>query len=281
MGVYEVIREKTKELGVEGKDGKPKYVIMPIDHLFSDGTMEGLTTVKQIKSVLESVKEHTTSIIAHIGTVRDFRKYMKNPIVHLSGQTSLYEEHSEGRRSKTLVTNMEEVLEVDAKAASVHINWGSEHEPQMLRDLRIVKRGCLRYRIPLLFMNYVRWKTKEEGGTYLGEEEYNEKNIRKAVVAACCAGADIIKTPYSGDVASFKKVTQSVSVPVVIAGGPKKETVKDVLETVKGAMKAGASGMSLGRNVFQAPNPKNMAHALYDIIVKDASVKDAEKLLEQ
>jgi fructose-bisphosphate aldolase/2-amino-3,7-dideoxy-D-threo-hept-6-ulosonate synthase len=274
MEKYMKIEKKTRSLGAKGKGGSPRYVIMPIDHLFSNGPMDGLETVEDIKCLLNVTKDSLTSVIAHIGTVRDFSSYMDttSQIVHLSGQTSMYEQKGFGALDKTLVTSVDEAKEVGADAVSVHINWGSSYEDKMLSDLREVKSGCLKYELPLLIMSYPRWMgcTKQD--------EYDVNNVARAVVAAHAAGANIIKCPYTGDVDSFRKVTRAVPVPVVIAGGPRKETVEDVLTTVREAMDAGAAGVSLGRNIFQANHPEDMARALYGIIVNDINVEESLKI---
>ena len=53
------------------------------------------------------------------------------------------------------------------------------------------------------------------------------------------AGADLIKVVYTGDMSSFKKVVKGCPVPIVIAGGPKIDTDKEILNMCHDAMKAG------------------------------------------
>ena len=76
----------------------------------------------------------------------------------------------------------------------------------------------------------------------------------------------------------FEKVTEGCPVPVVIAGGPKVDTTREVFEFVKDGMDRGAVGINLGRNVWQAPHPSAVAAGLKAIIHDDASVDDAEKI---
>jgi DhnA family fructose-bisphosphate aldolase class Ia len=92
-------------------------------------------------------------------------------------------------------------------------------------------------------------------------------------------GADVVKCNYTGDVESFKKVVKGCPVPVVIAGGPKAETDREVLEMVYGAMKAGGKGVSIGRNVFQHDNPTAMVQAIAKIVHENASVEEASRCL--
>ncbi|MEJ7554492.1 MAG: fructose-bisphosphate aldolase, partial [Aquificaceae bacterium] len=93
-------------------------------------------------------------------------------------------------------------------------------------------------------------------------------------------GADIVKVPYTGDPESFSRVVEGSPIPVVIAGGPKMKTEREVLEMVYGAMQAGAKGLSIGRNVFQAKNRVAMVRALSLIVHEGKSVEEAIKILE-
>jgi len=93
-------------------------------------------------------------------------------------------------------------------------------------------------------------------------------------------GADFIKTNYTGSIESFKEVVKSCPVPIVIAGGPKTETLKDTLEIVKGAIEAGAIGVCIGRNTWQAKNPTAVARAISRIVHEEISVNEALKELE-
>jgi class I fructose-bisphosphate aldolase len=98
---------------------------------------------------------------------------------------------------------------------------------------------------------------------------------------ACEIGADILKTDYSGSAASFQQVTQAAFRPILIAGGPKTATLREALEMVRGAMDAGACGMFIGRNVFQAPDPGKMMRVLRRMIHDDLGVDEALAELEQ
>ena len=86
--------------------------------------------------------------------------------------------------------------------------------------------------------------------------------------------SDIVKTVYTGDVETFRRVIKTCPVPIVIAGGPKANTNEEIIEMCVGAMKAGAKGVTFGRNVFQHQNPPAIVNALYKLIVKGISRKE-------
>ena len=93
-------------------------------------------------------------------------------------------------------------------------------------------------------------------------------------------GADIIKCSYTGSVESFREVVLGCPVPVVIAGGPKMSSDRDILEMVKGAVEAGGAGVSIGRNIFQHREPSRMVGAISLLVHENASVDEALALLQ-
>jgi putative autoinducer-2 (AI-2) aldolase len=89
-------------------------------------------------------------------------------------------------------------------------------------------------------------------------------------------GARIVKTYWCDK--DFDKVVSGCPVPVVIAGGPKCETEKEVFEFVYDGMQNGAIGINLGRNIWQSPHPEAMAAALQAIVHKKADVQQAQQI---
>ena len=69
--------------------------------------------------------------------------------------------------------------------------------------------------------------------------------------------------------------------PIVIAGGPKAKTDMDVLQMTEDAMKAGAKGVTYGRNIFEHKEPTKMTRALAAIIFRKETTKEAAKYLDQ
>jgi fructose-bisphosphate aldolase/2-amino-3,7-dideoxy-D-threo-hept-6-ulosonate synthase len=112
----------------------------------------------------------------------------------------------------------------------------------------------------------------------IGAKEEPEMLQKLGIISDKCnaeAGADIVKTVYTGDKDSFKKVVRTCPVPVVIAGGPKATTDEDIMEMCDGAMQAGAIGVTFGRNIFQHKNPPNILHALSRIIFNGEKPREA------
>jgi putative autoinducer-2 (AI-2) aldolase len=81
-----------------------------------------------------------------------------------------------------------------------------------------------------------------------------------------------VKTYYCDE---FEKVTESCPVPVVIAGGPKLETELDALKLAHEAIEKGASGVDMGRNIWQSEHPVAMIKAVRAVVQKKASPEEA------
>jgi putative autoinducer-2 (AI-2) aldolase len=111
-------------------------------------------------------------------------------------------------------------------------------------------------------------------------KELEKRDVR--YLSLCCRiaaefGARVVKTYWCE---GFEKVVEGCPVPVVIAGGPKADTEKEVFEFVWDGIKKGAIGLNLGRNVWKHDHPVAMVKALRAIIHENASVKEALKVFE-
>jgi fructose-bisphosphate aldolase, class I len=93
-------------------------------------------------------------------------------------------------------------------------------------------------------------------------------------------GADLVKVSYTGSVETFQEVVAGCNVPVVIAGGPKMNSDREILEMVKDSIEAGGAGISIGRNVFQHKDPKRMVMAMSAIVHNNESLEGALKMLQ-
>ena len=92
-------------------------------------------------------------------------------------------------------------------------------------------------------------------------------------------GADMIKTLYTGDPDSFARVVEGAQIPVVVLGGQRSGSDGELLRTVRAALDAGASGVAIGRNIWQHERPEQMVASLARLIHEDATVEQAEREL--
>ena len=158
-----------------------------------------------------------------------------------------------------------------ADAVSVHINIGSGTEAEQLKKLGKVAEQCDNWGMPLIAMMYPRGKNITNPN--------DPELVAHVARVGAELGADVIKTNFTGDIDTFRKVVEGCPVPVVMAGGPKTSTDREFLTMVRAAMDAGGRGVAIGRNVFQHDNPTAMTRALTLIVHKGAGVDEAMEAL--
>ena len=246
-----------------------KTVIVPMDHGVTVGPIKGLANLNEM---VDKVAEGgANAVLGHRGLpLYGHRRYGKDIglIIHLSGASIL----SPDPNNKVLVMNVEEAIVMGADAVSVHINVGADDESNMLKLLGFVSGECMRWGMPLVAMLYPRGKKVKS--------EHDVEAVKLAARIGAELGADIVKTNYTGDMDSFREVVRGCMVPVVVAGGPRMENNEQVLQMISEAIQAGASGASIGRNVFQAPDPTKMVRAIARVVHEACTPSEAMKELQ-
>ena len=246
-----------------------RAVIIPMDHGISNGPMAGLYDMRE--TVDNVTNGGATAVIMHKGLIRySYRGSGKDVglIMHLSASTDV----GTNANHKVDITTVEEAIKYGADAVSIHINFGDEYEPEMLRSAGEVSRICNEWGMPLIVMAYPRGHDINS---------YDPQKVAHCARAAAELGADIVKVSYTGDIDSFRDVVRGALAPVVIAGGPKMNTDMDVLNMVHDFIEAGGRGVSIGRNVFQNKNVEGITRAISKIVLEDYSVEEAAKFLKQ
>ncbi len=241
---------------------KGKMLCIPMDHGISNGPIQGLEDIHTV--IYKCQNEGLTCVLVNKGIAKSLpRPLTIGLIVHLSGSTSL----GPAPNRKMLLSSVEEAMRLGADAVSVHINIGAKEEPEMLYKLGLISDKCDEWSMPLVAMMYPRGENIKN--------QYDPETVAHTARIGAEAGADIIKSVYTGDVSSFKRVTKSCPVPIVIAGGPKANTDKEIIEMCFGAMEAGAIGVTFGRNIFQHKNPPRIVHALRSIVLDGETAREA------
>jgi len=239
-----------------------RTVIIPMDHGISIGPVKGLIN---ISSTVDMVAEGgANAVLEHKGIIRaGYRGFGRDIglILHLSASTDLGPDPN----NKVQVADVEEAIRLGADAVSLHINIGSETEPEQLEVLGATAKVCDEWSMPLLAMMYPR-------GPKISDQ-YDVDVVKHVARIGAELGADVVKTNYTGDPDTFKEVVKGCPVPVVMAGGPKTSTDYEFCEMVYGCIQAGGSGVAAGRNVFQHENPTKMVRVLCGIVHENLDAK--------
>jgi putative autoinducer-2 (AI-2) aldolase len=192
---------------------------------------------------------------------------MPKPIImRVSGAATVV---GEDLANENLVTSVEEIIRLNASAVSMSVFVGSKYEHQSLSNLAKLVDECEDYGIPVMAVTAVGKELEKREARYL---------------ALCCRvaaeiGARVVKTYYCKE--KFDKVVEGCPVPVVIAGGPKVETQREVFDFVYDGMQKGAIGVNLGRNIWQTDHPVAAIRAIRAIIHDGYTAAEAENLFEQ
>ncbi|MEX2727795.1 MAG: 2-amino-3,7-dideoxy-D-threo-hept-6-ulosonate synthase [Candidatus Sigynarchaeum springense] len=249
-----------------------KTIIVPMDHGLTMGTIKGLENMPKI--VNQVAEGGANAVLLHAGVALAGHRTSMGVqstkdiglIIHLSASTKL----SPTPNRKVIVCPVEDAVRMGADGVSIHINIGDNDEPEMLQEMGEISSMCRYFGMPLLAMMYPR------GPNIKVEHDPEVVNIAARVGAEL--GADIVKTNYTGNVDTFKPIVKGTPAPVIIAGGPKMNTVRDILTMVHEAVnEAGAMGIAMGRNVWQSDDPTKMVQALSKIINENWTVEETLK----
>jgi fructose-bisphosphate aldolase, class I len=161
------------------------------------------------------------------------------------------------------IGQIEEALTLGADAVVLFTALGGETEPEMIGILADVGRECAALGMPFI-------AEAEFPTTYATVEElkhqYGFEYLRRNVRLCVELGADIVKTNWPGDQASFARCVEAANgIPVVLAGGSRLED-PELLDRMEQAMAVGAIGCSVGRNIFMHPHPEAITRALARVI---------------
>ncbi|MDI6826056.1 MAG: 3-hydroxy-5-phosphonooxypentane-2,4-dione thiolase [Candidatus Aenigmarchaeota archaeon] len=244
------------------KDGH--CLFLPIDH----GYFQGPTT--KLEKPGETVKPllpYCDAIFVTRGVLRScIDPNNTTPIIlRVSGGTSII---GEDLSNEDITTSIKEVIRLNVCAVGFSIYVGSKYEHQTLMSLARLVDKAEEYGIPVMAVTAVGKELEKRDARYLA----------LACRIAAELGASIVKTYWCEN---FEKIVNGCPVPVVIAGGPKVDSELQLLEFVYDGIQKGAIGINLGRNIWQSEHPVAMIRTLRAIIHENATVKEANDLLEK
>jgi len=185
-------------------------------------------------------------------------------IVKLNGKTSL----PAGEPVSRQVCSVEHAASLGAKGVGYTIYLGSTHEARMLSEFGRIQEEAHRRGI-----SAIAWIYPRGAGV---QNDSSKEIIAYAARTGLELGADAVKIKYTGDSTSFAWAVRSAAgVRVFMSGGPKAPTDEAFLQQVRGVMDAGATGLAVGRNVWQHREPLKMAESLKKVIFEGKSVQQA------
>ena len=238
-----------------------KTVMLAVDHGYFQGPTTGL---KEPRKTIEPLLPYSDCLFVTRGILRNCVDANTNVPVFLrvSGGPSVLGELS----NEDITTSMEEAIRLNASGVGMSIFVGEKNEDRSISNLGRLVNKAERYGIPVLAITAV-GREMVRDARYLG----------LACRIAAEIGAHMVKTYYCEN---FEEVVKTCPVPVVIAGG-KKIPEKEALQMAHDAIKAGAVGVDMGRNIFQSENPVGMIKAIRAVVHDNVSVEKAFEIFTQ
>ncbi|SIR45303.1 fructose-bisphosphate aldolase, class I [Rhizobium sp. RU20A] len=163
-------------------------------------------------------------------------------------------------RIRQLIATPEDAVRYGADALAVAIPVRGNTEGEYIRWLTDTVNAAARYEMPVIAHVYPRDFT--QGGKIV----FTPDEIAYAVRIGYETGVDVVKVGYTGDFASFKDTVATCPIPVVIAGGPKTDTLLGALQQTSDALRAGARGAVVGRNLWGHGDTTKAALAFKHVI---------------
>ena len=238
-----------------------RTVMLAIDHGYFQGPTPGL---ERVDLSIVPLAPFADALMLTRGVLRSVvpSSYGKGVVLRASGGPSVLKELS----NEQIALDMEDALRLNAAAVAVQVFIGGEGETQSIHNMtRLVDAGN-RYGVPVL------------GVTAVGKEmTRSPRYFRLACRMAAELGAHFVKTYYVED--GFDTITSTCPVPIVMAGGRKLPEL-DALTMAYKAVSEGASGVDMGRNIFQAEAPLAMIQAVSKVVHEELKPEDAYELYQ-
>jgi len=236
-----------------------RSLMLAFDHGYFMGSTQGL---ERIDISIQDIAKHVDALMGTRGAIRTSISPTNNKAIALrvsAGSTMA----SEDITKEIVAVDIEDAIRMNAATMAVQTFIGTDQETQSLKNLNQVINAGNRYNIPTMGVVAV-GKTMERTSRFF--------LLATRVIAEL--GAQIIKTYYCDD---FEKVVAACPVPIVVAGG-KKLPEKEALELAYKAINSGASGVDMGRNIFQSDSPEAMVQAVAKVVHENYDVEMAFEL---
>jgi DhnA family fructose-bisphosphate aldolase class Ia len=260
------MNQKRRMAHIFSRDGNALLVAM--DHAILEGPMPGL--VDPGKTLRSIIRGGADAVMTTMGVAQHFRSELEGVglILRMDGGVTRYGDLGRIQPIHTL----DDALRIGADGVAAMGFPGHPNEAMILGYLAQIIGEAHAWGMPVM------------AEMLPGDPEMCDGVLGRQIAAVARIGAelgaDFIKTMYCGDEKSFRKVVEGCYVPVLILGGVKKDTDKEVLSMVKSAMDAGGRGVAMGRNVWQHDNPEKFVRALSAIIHSGSDVGTAYEVLQ-
>ncbi|MBN2242365.1 MAG: 3-hydroxy-5-phosphonooxypentane-2,4-dione thiolase [Acidobacteria bacterium] len=239
-----------------------RTVMLAIDHGYFQGPTTGL---ERVDLNIVPLLPFADALMLTRGILRSSipPSAPRGTVLRASGGPSILKELS----NEQIAMDLEDAIRLNAAALAVQVFIGGEFETQSIHNMtRLVDAGN-RYGIPVL------------GVTAVGKNMTRDaRYFRLACRISAELGAHFVKTYYVEE--GFETVTASCPVPVIMAGG-KKLPELEALTMAYNAVREGAAGVDMGRNIFQSDAPAAMIQAVRKVVHEGVKPDEAFEIYRE
>ena len=224
-----------------------RTVMLAIDHGYFQGPTTGL---ERVDLNIVPLLPYSDTLMCTRGILRSVipPTYGKGVVIRASGGPSILKELS----NEELAISIDEAVRLNVAAMAAQVFIGGEGETKSVHNLtRLVDMGNSAGIATLAV-------------TAVGRELVRDAKYLGLATRICAElGATYVKTYFCEQ--GFEKVTAGCPIPIVIAGG-KKLPEKEALQMAYDAIQQGASGVDMGRNIFQSEAPAAIIQAVRKVV---------------
>jgi 3-hydroxy-5-phosphonooxypentane-2,4-dione thiolase len=241
--------------------GSGNSVMVAVDHGYFMGPTRNL---ENAKATILPLLPHADALALTRGILRtSVPASSTTPIVlRVSGGATILKDDLS---DETITTSMEDAVRLNVSAVAMSVFIGAPHEHQSLANLATLVDEGEECGMPVLAITAVGKELEKRDARYLA----------LACRVSAELGAHLVKTYYCD---GFSKVVDACPVPLVVAGGPKLDTIEAALTLAHSAMADGAKGIDMGRNIWQSEHPVAMLKALRAVVHEGATVREAASM---
>jgi len=236
-----------------------KTVMFAIDHGYFQGPTTGL---ERIDLNIVPLMQYSDAIMLTRGILRTTvpPTLTKAVVMRSSGGPSILKELSD----EQIAVDIEDAIRMNVACITLQVFVGGEFETRSIHNMTKLVDWGYRYGIPVMAV------------TAVGKDMVRDAKYFRLACRMCAElGAQVVKTYYVPE--DFDTVVSSCPVPIVMAGG-KKIGELEALTMSYNAIQEGASGVDMGRNIFQSQAPVAMMKAVNTIVHGNATPQEAFEL---
>ncbi|MBI5392075.1 fructose-bisphosphate aldolase [Candidatus Woesearchaeota archaeon] len=249
-----------------------KALFLSMDQGLEHGPKDFNLTTIDPKYVLEiALKGQYSGMILQKGIAEKYYENYRHEIpliIKVNGKTSLVQTDPYSPQ----LCSVKNAVKLGAKAVGYTIYLGSSYEAEMLREFSKIAEEAHDHGIPVIAWMYPR-------GSFI-QNEADTDLLAYAARVGLELGADFIKMKYNGDKQGMKWVVKCAGKTRVLVAGGEKTAPEHLLQETYEVIQAGATGLAIGRNVWQSSEPLKITEALKAIVFNKKTPEQAVKLLK-